>query len=132
MKPRQFQKQHSLISIVLPVYNESDGLQLLYDTLIEQLDDCDSQFEFIFINDGSTDSSAEILQKLAATDPRVKVIHFSRNFGHQPAIHAGLSNVAGDAVVLMDSDLQDDPSAIPEFIQQWRQGYDVVYATRTS
>ncbi len=120
-----------LISIVLPVFNESDGLKMLYEALALSIAACDANFEMVFVNDGSTDSSSQLLDDLAAFDPRVKVVHFSRNFGHQPAVHAGLIHAQGDAVVLMDSDLQDDPGALAKFIERWRQGYDVVYATRT-
>ena len=131
MNSQQQRNSNPLISIVLPVYNESDGLTLLYDALVSSIDACDAAFEMVFVNDGSTDSSRELLDNLAASDPRVKALHFSRNFGHQSAVHAGLIHAQGDAVVLMDSDLQDDPNALAKFIEQWRQGYDVVYATRT-
>jgi dolichol-phosphate mannosyltransferase len=84
----------------------------------------------VFVNDGSTDNSAEVLEHLAAEDRRVRIVHFSRNFGHQAAVQAGLAHARGDAVVVMDSDLQDDPRAIPQFIAKWRQGWDVAYAVR--
>ena len=87
--------------------------------------------EFLFVDDGSRDGSAAILDRLAADDPSVRVLHLSRNFGHQAAVQAGLSHVSGDVVVVMDSDMQDDPNGIVRFVEKWREGYDVVYAIRT-
>jgi dolichol-phosphate mannosyltransferase len=84
----------------------------------------------IFVNDGSTDGSAELLDRLAAGDRRIRVLHFSRNFGHQAALQAGLVHARGDAVVVMDSDMQDDPAAIATFLEHWQHGLDVVYAVR--
>src|SRR5207249_1837635 len=90
----------------------------------------DGSFEIVFVDDGSRDGSAEILDSISASDPRVRVIHFSRNFGHQAALQAGLDAAAGDAVILMDADLQDPPEVLHQFIEKWQQGYDVVYAVR--
>ncbi len=87
--------------------------------------------EIIFVNDGSTDASPRVLDQLAERNPQVRVIHFSRNFGHQAAVQAGLAHAHGDAVVLMDSDMQDEPEAIARFLDQWQAGYDVVYAIRS-
>jgi dolichol-phosphate mannosyltransferase len=119
-----------LISVVLPLFNEAAVLRRLADEVRAALGSCGERFEIVFVNDGSTDNSAEVLDHLAAEDRRMRVVHFSRNFGHQAAVQAGLAHTRGDAVVVMDSDLQDDPRALPQFIAKWRQGCDVVYAVR--
>ena len=121
-----------LISIVLPVYNEVDVLDRLVNAITESCLDAGCRFEIVFVNDGSRDGSTEKLDDLANADARIKVAHFSRNFGHQPAVQAGVVHASGDAVVLMDSDMQDDPSAISQFVRRWKEGYDVVYAVRTN
>lgn len=118
------------LSVVLPVYNEVAVLRRLVATLRSVFADLPVNYELIFVNDGSTDGSGELLDEIASHDPRVLVLHFSRNFGHQPAVQAGLEAARGDAVIVMDSDLQDDPAAIPRFIEKWREGFDVVYAVR--
>ncbi len=123
-------RDDTLISVVLPLYNEAAALATLFDQLDHALADCDCRGEVIFINDGSTDESGLLLDDLAARDARVRVIHFSRNFGHQAAVQAGLLHASGDAIVVMDSDLQDNPTAISTFLEKWRGGYDVVYAVR--
>lgn len=120
-----------LISVVLPVYNEARVLEELAERTEAALVGAGCRWELLFINDGSTDGSAEVLDRLAGANPRVRVLHFSRNFGHQSAVLAGLEVAAGDAVCVMDTDLQDDPAALPLFLEQWRAGYDVVYAIRT-
>ncbi len=121
----------TLISVVLPVYNEARVLPELVDSLERVMAACGRQYEILFVDDGSSDDSPRALDDLAAENGRVRVIHLSRNFGHQAAVQAGLAHCRGDAVVLMDSDMQDAPEAIPEFIRQWRLGFDVVYALRT-
>jgi len=121
----------ALVSVVLPVYNEASVLPVLLERISTTLTDCVADFEVLFVNDGSQDASPTVLDRLAAGDRRVKVIHLSRNFGHQAAVQAGLAHSRGDAVVLMDSDMQDVPEAIPEFLRQWQAGNDVVYAVRT-
>jgi len=120
-----------LVSVVLPVYNEAEVLATLLERVTESLAACDAHYEIVFIDDGSSDQSPRILDELAAGNPSVRVIHLVRNFGHQAAVQAGLAHARGDAVVLMDSDLQDAPEAIPRFVRKWRSGYDVVYAIRT-
>jgi glycosyltransferase involved in cell wall biosynthesis len=120
-----------MISVVLPVYNERENLDLLSARLVAVLEtSVGRSFEVLFIDDGSRDGSAEILDSFHSRDARLKVIHFSRNFGHQAALQAGLDEAKGEAVILMDADLQDPPEAITRFIERWRQGYDVVYAVR--
>ena len=119
-----------LISVVVPVFNESETLNLLIDELSAALDGED--WEVIFVDDGSHDRSAEILLEAAQAERRVKVLTFSRNFGHQAAITAGLDFADGDAVVVMDADLQDPPELLPRMIDLFRQGYDVVSAQRIS
>ena len=123
--------RETCVSIVLPLYNEANVLERLVQLVEGSLSSCGCDHEIIFVNDGSDDDSGRILDELARSDRRIRVIHFSRNFGHQAAVHAGLLHASGDAVVVMDSDLQDDPSCIPEYLTKWQQGYDVVYAIRT-
>ncbi len=118
------------ISVVLPVFNESAVLQNLYKAIVSALNNAKIAYEIVFVNDGSTDGSGEILDEIAKGDPHVIVVHLSRNFGHQPALLAGLEYSTGDAVIVMDSDMQDNPQAIPEFIEEWKNGFDIVYAVR--
>jgi dolichol-phosphate mannosyltransferase len=125
------QSADRLISVVLPVYNEVAVLGELTTRLISTLDAEPHRFEIIFVDDGSTDGSAETIDTLATEDHRIRAIHFSRNFGHQAALHAGLTAANGDAIVIMDSDLQDDPAAIPRMITMWESGFQIVYAIRT-
>jgi polyisoprenyl-phosphate glycosyltransferase len=120
------------LSVVLPVYNESANLFLLYDELIDNLDKIGiNSIEIIFVNDGSTDESISIIKSLANKDERVKFIDLSRNFGQQIALIAGINQALGNRIVIMDSDLQDHPSLIPELYAKMDEGYDVVYAKRS-
>lgn len=123
-------KQTVTISLVLPVYNETAILRELTRQIVSVMEADSLLFEIVYVNDGSSDGSRENLNTLAAEDRRIVVVHLSRNFGHQPAVHAGLEHATGDVVIVMDSDLQDDPQAIPRFLDQWERGYDVVYAQR--
>jgi len=118
------------ISVVVPVYNEDESVPELYRRLTDVLTAAASSYEIVLVDDGSRDRSWELIKGLAARDPRVKGVSFSRNFGHQMAFTAGLDHAAGDAVVIMDADLQDPPELIPELVGRWREGYDVVYAVR--
>jgi polyisoprenyl-phosphate glycosyltransferase len=120
-----------LVSGVLPVYNEAKVLDELAARVTQAIEQTGAKCELIFVNDGSTDGSAQILDRLASENPHIRVLHFSRNFGHQAAVQAGLAHALGDAVILMDSDMQDSPEAIGRFLAEWRDGYDVVYAVRT-
>jgi len=118
------------LSLVIPVYNEEEALPELLAALRPALDAIDCEHEVVFVDDGSRDGSRAYLAREAAADPRVKVLAFSRNFGHQAAITAGLDFATGDAVVVMDADLQDPPALLPEMVALYEQGYDVVSARR--
>ncbi|MDG1894693.1 MAG: glycosyltransferase family 2 protein [Fuerstiella sp.] len=120
------------VSVVMPIFNEAANLRQLTDAVRDALQDCCRACEIVYVNDGSTDGSRELLDGLAGQDERIVVVHLSRNFGHQPAVHAGLEQARGNVVILMDSDLQDDPGAITKFLTQWESGFDVVYAQRVN
>jgi polyisoprenyl-phosphate glycosyltransferase len=119
-------------SFVIPVFNEQDVLPELHRRLADVADTLDGPCEFILIDDGSTDRTGEIAESLRERDERVKLVALSRNFGHQLAITAGLDFASGDAVVIMDGDLQDPPELVPEMARRWRDGNDVVYAVRSA
>lgn len=123
-----------LISYIFPIYNESGNIDLLYDVLSKTIQPHTQayNFEIIFINDGSRDDSFEKLLALQKKDDRITVINFARNFGHQLAVTAGLDHATGDAVIIMDSDMQDPPAVSLELIDKWEDGFDVVYAQRRS
>ncbi|MEZ5232305.1 MAG: glycosyltransferase family 2 protein [Acidimicrobiales bacterium] len=118
-----------VLSVVLPVHNEQENLPELYRRLTESLAPV-GRYELLFVDDGSRDASAGIVASFAAADPRVRLLRFSRNFGHQAAMAAGLDHARGRAVVMMDSDLQDPPEIIPELLAAWEDGGEVVYAVR--
>jgi len=120
----------ALISIVVPAYNEEEVLEEFHRQVGAVLDTLDDDAEFVFIDDGSRDRTAEIMRELADADPRVRAVLLSRNFGHEAAIEAGLAASRGDAVVVMDADLQDGPDILPRLIAAWREGAEVVYAVR--
>ena len=117
-----------LLSVIIPVFNEEEIVAETFRVLEEELKDI--EHELIFVNDGSKDRTREILEELLPTTPSNKIINFSRNFGHQAAFSAGLDHAQGDAVVIIDGDLQDPPSLIPVMMEKWREGYQVVYAQR--
>ncbi len=117
-----------LLSVVAPVYNEEGTIEEFYSRVRAALEGLN--FELVLVDDGSTDSSATILERLAGSDPRVRLVLLSRNFGHQTALTAGLDHARGDAVVMLDADLQDPPELIPRMLDHWRSGCDVVYAVR--
>jgi dolichol-phosphate mannosyltransferase len=119
------------ISIVAPIYNEAENIPELYRRLSEVLDSTDEQWEIVMIDDGSTDGSTDLIREYHSRDPRVVPVIFARNFGHQIAVTAGLDYARGDAVVIIDSDLQDPPEVIFDMIEKWREGYEVVFAVRT-
>jgi dolichol-phosphate mannosyltransferase len=120
----------TLVSIVLPVYNEETVLQRLVDEVSRAVARSGARYEIVFVNDGSNDGSGRMLDALARENNFVRVVHLSRNFGHQAAVQAGLNHASGHCIVLMDSDMQDAPDAIPRFLDEWQSGYDVVYAVR--
>lgn len=119
-------------SIVAPVYNEAKSLPEFYDRTSKVLDEFGEPWEIVLVNDGSRDNSLEVMRQLHERDPRVKVIDFARNFGHQIAVTAGMDFAQGDAVVIIDSDLQDPPETIRDLVKKWREGHEVVYAVRRS
>jgi glycosyltransferase involved in cell wall biosynthesis len=119
-----------VLSIVIPVYGEEDNLPVLYTRLTKVMAEAEPNYEVVFVDDGSRDRSADLLHNLAAHDRHLIVVELSRNFGHQVAISAGLDYARGDAVIVMDADLQDPPEVLPQFIAKWREGHDVVYAIR--
>ena len=118
------------LSVVIPVYDEEQNLPVLYARLTQVLSGAEPNYEIVLVDDGSRDRSVELLRSFAASDPCVTVVELSRNFGHQVAISAGLDYARGDAVIIMDADLQDPPEVLPQFIAKWREGHDVVYAIR--
>ena len=121
---------NKLISIVVPMYYEENVADECYKRLKKVMNDNEINYEFIFVNDGSKDKTFEILNKIAEEDNNTKIISFSRNFGHQIAVTAGVDKAKGDAVVVIDADLQDPPELIPKMIDLWNDGYKVVYAKR--
>ncbi len=121
-----------LCSVIVPMYNEEEVIPETYRRLTKVMDDINESYEIIFINDGSRDNTKAMLSELCKTDKRVKMIDFARNFGHQIAITAGMDYAAGDCMVIIDGDLQDPPELIPDMIEIWRSGFDVVYGKRKS
>ncbi len=118
----------ALLSVVAPVFNEEELVELFVQRATAAL--ADYAFELLIVNDGSTDSTPELLDRMANNDPRLRVIHLSRNFGHQAALTAGLEHAIGDVVAMIDADLQDPPELIPKMVECWQTGSDVVYAVR--
>jgi len=118
------------LSLVIPVFNEAENVEILHSRLTDVLTGVGMSYEIIFVNDGSRDNGAEILQGLSGKDRHIVVLELSRNFGHQAAVSAGIDHARGNAVIVMDADLQDPPEVLPEFIAEWKNGFDVVYAIR--
>ena len=119
-----------MISLVIPCYNETEVLRLTYDTLVREADTWGEPYEIILVDDGSADDTWEIIESLSSADRRVRGLRLSRNFGHQAAMGAGLEAATGEAVVVLDADLQDPPSLVRQMLAKWREGYEVVYAQR--
>ncbi|WP_310550626.1 glycosyltransferase family 2 protein [Paenibacillus glufosinatiresistens] len=117
-------------SIIIPMYNEEEVIQETYRRITKVMEETGEPYELVFVNDGSTDHCAQMIEEYSYWDPSVRLIDFSRNFGHQIAISAGMDYARGDAVVIIDADLQDPPELIPEMIAEWKKGYEVVYAKR--
>ena len=120
-----------VFSIIAPIYNELENLPLLYARVRDEMEKTGEAWELILVDDGSQDGSTEVIRKLATSDARVRPVIFARNFGHQIAVTAGLDYSRGDAVIIIDADLQDPPEVIGKLIEKWREGYQVVYAVRT-
>jgi polyisoprenyl-phosphate glycosyltransferase len=123
-------KENFLLSVVVPMYFEEEVVDECYKKLTSVLEDNQYDYEIVFVNDGSTDKTPELLKALADRDKRVKVVDFSRNFGHQTAVTCGIDMSKGDAIVIIDADLQDPPEVIKSMVDLWKQGYDVVYGKR--
>lgn len=119
-------------SVVAPVFNEEESLPAFYARVVAVMEQVGEPFEMVLVDDGSRDRSWEVMREVAQRDRRVRVVRFSRNFGHQMALSAGLEYARGQAVILLDADLQDPPEVIPQLIAQWREGGEVVYARRIS
>lgn len=125
--------EKKLLTILIPAYNEHEVLPLLYDRLSKLMDDQKKyDFEILFVNDGSKDDTLNIIKFLRAKDSRINYVNLSRNYGKEIAMAAGFDYVRGDALIIIDADLQDPPEIIPEMVKYWEQGYDDVYAKRKS
>ena len=120
------------ISVVVPCYNEQESILLFYEEINKVSEEMEQEFEFIFVNDGSSDHTLDCMKALSEKDARVKYVSFSRNFGKEAAIHAGFSKAEGDYIVMMDADLQDPPSLLPEMLSYMEQGYDSVATRRVT
>ena len=119
------------LSIVIPMYYEEEVAQECYNRISTVCNSIENyEYEIIFINDGSKDKTLAILEQIAQNNQNVKIISFSRNFGHQAAVTAGLKYVTGDAIVIIDADMQDPPELIPEMLKLWEQGNEVIYGKR--
>lgn len=121
-----------MYSFIIPAFNEQYNVKIIYNRLIDLMNKHKSEYEIIFVDDGSRDNTKEELRKLSLSDRHLKIIGLSRNFGHQAALTAGLHYAQGDAIITMDCDLQDPPEIIEQMIEQWKQGYDIVYARRNN
>ena len=119
-----------MISVVIPIYNEEEIVSLLHSAVSDAMNELDEPWEVVYVNDGSKDSSLDLLRQLQANDPHIVVVDLSRNWGHMGAIHAGLQTARGDAIVLMDGDLQDPPEVVPKLVDAWHNGAQVVTAVR--
>ena len=120
----------SKYSLIIPAFNEESVIQQSYSRLKQVMDSTGEDYELIFVNDGSKDSTEDKIKDFTKKDKAVKLLSFSRNFGHQIALSAGLDYASGDAIVIIDADLQDPPEVIPEMIKKWKEGFEVVYGKR--
>jgi len=125
-------KEKPVFSVVVPMYNEEESLPVLYQRIADVMDQTGEGWELVLVDDGSADRTAELIREYAQKDKRVRPVLLARNFGHQIAVTAGLDFTRGDAIVIIDADLQDPPEVILELIKKWREGYEVVYAVRES
>jgi len=129
-KPLHPRERDPVVSLVVPVYNEQEVVEAFIDKTKEVMNAAGLNYEMVFVNDGSTDETLPILISLSSVDPRIRVIDLSRNFGKEAALTAGIHHIDGDVLVPIDVDLQDPPELIAEFVDKWREGYDVVYGVR--
>ena len=120
------------LSIIIPIYNEAGNIQVLFERLRNVVRDMNMNVEYVFVNDGSRDNSIDLIKGLAKTNSEVHYLDFSRNFGHQVAVAAGLDYCTGKSAVIIDADLQDPPELIANLVRKWKEGYEVVYAKRRS
>jgi len=130
--PQHRAGDRKLISLLVPMYNESSVIPIFFETVTSVLEDIHYDLEIVCVNDGSRDNTLELLKEYAAKDSRIKLVSFSRNFGKEPAMTAALDYATGDAIIPIDADLQDPPELIHQMIAKWEEGYDVVYARRSS
>ena len=114
------------LSVVCPVFNEEAAIEAFYQSLSRTLEQIGTSYEIVFVNDGSTDGSLNILREKSAADPHVRVLNFARNFGHEAAMIAGIDYSRGDAIICMDSDLQHPTEMIPQMVQRWKEGFDII------
>jgi glycosyltransferase involved in cell wall biosynthesis len=129
-EPRPILEAHPELSVVVPVFNEGENIEALIGRLVPVLEGAVASFEVVFVDDGSSDDTFERIRRAAKTDPRIRAIAFSRNFGKEIALAAGLDHAHGRAVVIIDADLQHPPETIAAFVAKWREGYDMVYGQR--
>lgn len=122
--------EEALISIIAPMYNEEAAIDIFFAEMRNFLAECPYQYEIVCVNDGSKDNTLDILKKYAEEDNRIKIVSFSRNFGKERALYAGLKYSSGDAVIPIDVDLQNPPMTIKTFLAKWEEGYDIVYGVR--
>ena len=119
------------VAIVIPCFNEEGNLRETHRRVTQAISQMVSEYELVYVDDGSRDATPEMLRRIQTDDPHVRVVYLSRNFGHQFAVTAGLAHARGDAVVIMDADLQDPPEVLQQMVRKWEEGYDVVYGVRT-
>jgi len=124
-------RKQPVYSVVVPAYNEQEVIKATYDRLTKVMKDMGESYELIFINDGSKDRTAELIAEFCENDASIRLINFTRNFGHMSAISAGMENAKGQAIFVIDADLQDPPEVFPEMAAKWKEGYHVVYGKRT-
>ncbi|MGE0044828.1 MAG: glycosyltransferase family 2 protein [Hyphomonadaceae bacterium] len=131
-RPKRARPAAPLVSLVAPVFNESEALPTFLDAMIPALTATGERFEIVFVNDGSRDDTLGVLLAAAAMDSRLRIVNLARNFGKEAALTAGIDHAKGDAIIVIDVDLQDPPELIADFLAQWREGYDVVYGVRVA
>jgi glycosyltransferase involved in cell wall biosynthesis len=130
--PLEPRKHEPFISLVVPVFNEQEVLDIFLEKTSSVLEGAGLEYEYVFVNDGSLDNTLPMLISLSNRNPRVRVVNLSRNFGKEAALTAGIDHIRGNVMVPIDVDMQDPPDLIPDFIEKWREGYDVVYGVRSS